>query len=200
MRYAFCLICVQRFAGKYRNPYLDFLKTTCMIFVYIFVGLIASVLFISALMPKSFNVEKNSIISRPVSEVMNRVADLNYYSKWNPWQQSDPTATHTITGTPKTRGHRYAWTGKKVGVGQLTLNNMDDRHIHFDLEFFKPWKSKAKDNWLFEAWGEGETKVTWQNSGQLPWPMASLMGPLINKNLNVQFEQGLKNLKAMCEA
>jgi hypothetical protein len=41
--------------------------------------------------------------------------------------------------------------------------------------------------------------VTWQNSGQLPWPIASLMGPMINKNLNHQFEQGLNNLKKMCE-
>jgi hypothetical protein len=171
-----------------------------MIFVYIFAGLIITLLIISALMPKTFNFEKTMVISRPVRQVMDRVGDLNYYSQWNPWQQSDPTATNTITGSPKTPGHKYAWVGKKVGVGSLTLNNLDDKHIHFDLEFLKPWKSKAKDNWLFESWGDGETKVTWQNSGQLPWPMASLMGPMINKNLNKQFEQGLSNLKKMCEA
>ena len=171
-----------------------------MIFVYIFAGLIITLLIISALMPKTFNVEKTMVISRPVRQVMDRVGDLNYYSQWNPWQQSDPTATNTITGSPKTPGHKYAWVGKKVGVGSLTLNNLDDKHIHFDLEFLKPWKSKAKDNWLFESWGDEETKVTWQNSGQLPWPMASLMGPMINKNLNKQFEQGLSNLKKMCEA
>jgi hypothetical protein len=67
------------------------------------------------------------------------------------------------------------------------------------LEFLKPWKSKAKDNWLFEHWGDGETKVTWQNSGNLPWPMARLMGPIIHKNLNHQFEAGLSNLKKFCE-
>lgn len=171
-----------------------------MIFVYIFAGLIVSLLVISALLPKTFNVEKTIVISRPVTEVMNKISDLNYYSKWNPWQQSDPSTKSSITGTPKMPGHKYAWEGKKVGVGSLTLKSLDDKHIHFDLEFLKPWKSKAKDNWMFEAWGEGETKVTWQNSGQLPWPIASLMGPVINKNLNHQFEQGLNNLKKMCEA
>ena len=172
-----------------------------MMFIYIFLGLIVTLLIIAALMPKIFNVEKTIVISKPLTEIMNRVSDLNYYSQWNPWQQSDPTTKSTITGIAKTPGHKYAWTGKKVGVGSLTLNNMDDKHIHFDLEFLKPWKSKAKDNWLFEQWGNGsETKVTWQNSGQLPWPIASLMGPLINKNLNHQFEQGLNNLKKMCEA
>jgi hypothetical protein len=85
-------------------------------------------------------------------------------------------------------------------VGSLTINSIDNKHIHFDLEFLKPWKSRAKDNWLFEAWGDGsETKVTWQNSGNLPYPMARIMGPMINKNLNKQFEEGLGNLKKMCE-
>ena len=131
---------------------------------------------------------------------MNKVGDLNYYSKWNPWQQSDPTARNTISGTPKAPGHKYNWEGKKVGVGSLTINSIDNKHIHFDLEFLKPWKSKAKDNWLFEAWGDGtETKVTWQNSGNLPYPMARIMGPMIHKNLNKQFEEGLVNLKKMCE-
>jgi hypothetical protein len=170
-----------------------------MIFVYIFIGLIVLLLVIAAMMPKTFNIEKTIFIARPVPEVMDRIGDLNYYSKWNPWQQSDPSTKNTITGTPKTPGHKYSWVGKKVGTGSLTLLNMDSKHIHFELAFVKPWKSQARDNWLFEPWGNNETKVTWQNSGQLPWPMASLMGPMITKNLNHQFEQGLNNLKKMCE-
>lgn len=171
-----------------------------MIIIYILLGLIVLILLIAALLPESYNVEKSTVIKKPLSEVMNKVGDLNYYSKWNPWQQSDPTARNTITGTPKSPGHQYRWEGKKVGVGSLTINSIDNKHIHFDLEFFKPWKSKAKDNWLFEPWGDGnETKVTWQNSGGLPFPMARLMGSVINKNLNKQFEEGLVNLKKMCE-
>jgi hypothetical protein len=168
--------------------------------IYILVGLIGLLLVIAALMPKVYNVEKTIVISKPVPDVMNLIGDLTYYSQWNPWQQSDPTTKSTVTGTPKTPGHKYSWEGKKVGVGSLTLNSMDDKHIHFVLEILKPWKTKAKDNWMFEQWGDGETKVTWQNSGQLPWPIARLMGPLINKNLNHQFEQGLNNLKKMCES
>jgi Polyketide cyclase / dehydrase and lipid transport len=172
-----------------------------MIFVYIFIGLIVLLLVISAMMPKSYSIEKSIVINKSPLEVMGKVSDLNYYSKWNPWQQSDPSATNTITGAPGTQGHKYAWQGKKVGVGSLTLLDKDAQHIHFQLEFFKPFKSKAKDNWLFESWGDGnQTKVTWQNSGGFPWPMASLMGPMILKGLNTQFEKGLSNLKTMCEA
>lgn len=171
-----------------------------MIFVYIFLGLIILLLVAAAMMPKMYSVEKTIIINRSTTFVMSRIADLNYYSQWNPWQQSDPTAKSTITGTAGSSGHQYAWEGKKVGVGSLTLLRKDDKHLHFELEFLKPWKAKAKDNWMFEQWGDGnETKVTWQNSGDLPWPMARLMGPMLNKNLNHQFEQGLNNLKKMCE-
>ena len=170
-----------------------------MIFVYIFIGIIVALLLIAAIMPKEYNVERSIVIAKPVRDVMNRIGNLNDYSLWNPWQQSDSTTKSTITGTPHTPGHKYAWEGKKVGVGSLTLNSLDDKHIHFDLEFLKPWKSKAKDNWLFEHWGNGETKVTWQNSGELPWPTARLMGPMINKNLGHQFSTGLANLKKLCE-
>ncbi|MFI5186977.1 MAG: SRPBCC family protein [Chitinophagales bacterium] len=170
-----------------------------MIFVFLFTGLIVAVLLIGAIMPSKYNVEKTTLINKPIGEVMNKVGDLNYYASWNPWQQMDPSAAKNVTGTAKTIDHKYSWHGKKVGVGSLTIKSIDDTHIHFDLEFLKPWKSHATDNWSFENHGDNTTKLTWQNSGNLPWPMARLMGPMINKNLNHQFEKGLDNLKKMVE-
>lgn len=171
-----------------------------MLVVYIILGCILGILLLAYLMPSKYMVEKSTIIKKSVVEVMEKVGDLKFYSQWNPWQQMDPTAKSNITGTPKTVGHKYEWEGKKVGVGSLTINSIDEKHIHFNLEFIKPFSSKAKDNWLFEEWGDGsEAKITWQNSGELPWPMARLMGPYLNKQLNKQFEAGLVNLKKMCE-
>ena len=108
-----------------------------MIFVYIFIGMIVTLLIIAALMPKIFNIEKTIVISKPAADVMDKVGNLNRYSEWNPWQQSDPTTKKDISGTPNTPGHKYAWEGKKVGVGSLTLNSIDDKHIHFHLQFLK---------------------------------------------------------------
>ncbi len=171
-----------------------------MLVLYIVLGLFAVLLIAASLLPKSYNVEKNIVIKRPAEFVMQRIGDLNYYSQWNPWQQSDPSAIGTITGTAGQPGHKYAWKGKKVGVGSLTLLSMDTKHINFDLQFIKPMNSKASDNWLFESWGDGnETKVTWQNSGELPFPIGRLMGPMISGQLNKQFVQGLESLKVLCE-
>jgi len=170
-----------------------------MIFVVLFIGLVIGVLLVAAFLPSRYNIEKTTVIRKPISVVMNKVGDLNYYASWNPWQQMDPGATKDVSGTPGTISHQYSWHGKKIGVGSLTIKNIDETHIYFDLEFLKPWKSHAKDDWSFENHGGSETKVTWHNSGDLPWPMARLMGPIISKNLNHQFEKGLNNLKNMVE-
>jgi len=170
-----------------------------MIILYILVGLFLLLLIIAALLPSKYNVEKSIIIKRPKSEVTEKIADLNHLKDWNPWQRAEPTAKAIISGNPRTAGHRYEWNGKKIGAGKLTIRDIDRKHIHFDVEFIRPWKSKASDNWLFEDWGTNETKVTWQNVGQLPYPIARLMWPMIIKNQNRQFVEGLDNLKKLCE-
>jgi hypothetical protein len=171
-----------------------------MLVLYILIGIIVILLVMALLLPGKYHVEKTAIIARPLPTVMDKVADLHNYAAWNPWQQSDPSAKGTITGTPKTPGHKYSWEGRKVGVGSLTLRDIDNRHVHFVLEFVKPFKSRASDDWLFEEWGQGETKVTWSNNGELPFPVARLLGPSITKGLNKSFVEGLSNLKKMSEA
>lgn len=167
--------------------------------IYGIIGIIVALLVIALFLPAKYNIEKSIVILKPVRDVMNRVADLNYYARWNPWQMTEPGSKMEIKGTPYIPGHEYRWNGKKIGEGRLVLRAIDHKHIHFDLEFIRPWKSFANDNWVFEEWGNGETKVTWQNNGELPYPMARLMGPVLNKTLHKQFEEGLRNLKKLCE-
>ncbi|WP_276479538.1 SRPBCC family protein [Paraflavitalea pollutisoli] len=167
--------------------------------IFGFVAIIIAMLVFALFLPSRYHIERSLVILKPVEEVMLRVSNLHYYSQWNPWQQKEAGSKMEIKGSPQTPGHEYWWSGKKIGEGRLILQSIDSKHVHFNLQFIKPWKSSANDNWLFEAWGNGETKVTWQNYGLLPYPMARLMGPLISKNLNKQFEEGLRNLKKLCE-
>lgn len=169
-----------------------------MIVVYIIAGLLIAIMVIAALLPAKYNVEQSIIIRRTSGEVMDKVGDFNTFSRWNPWQHRTKDA-YTITGAPRTVGHQYAWDSKKSGKGFYTLTGIDARHIHFKLEFLRPWKASAKDNWLFEDWGSHETKVTWQNAGDLPYPIGRLIGAAMNKNLQKEFTQGLNNLKQLCE-
>lgn len=171
-----------------------------MLIAYFILLLLVLLLVVAALLPKVYHIEKSVIIKQPVAAVMGKVSDFNFYAAWNPWQQMDPAAHVWITGQPKTPGHKYEWRGKKTGTGQMLLTTIDDKHIRLDVLFFKPWKSRATENWFFEPWSDGsETKVTWQNNGNLPYPLGRLLGPVIHKNLNHRFETGLNNLKKLCE-
>lgn len=151
-------------------------------------------------MPAAYTIEKTIIINKPLEDVFTKVGNLQYYSQWNPWQKMDPEAEQTITGTPLQPGHQYSWKGKKIGIGSLTLKEINDKEIHFKLQFIKPFNSKANDDWRFEAISPNETKAIWQNSGRFAWPSARLMGPMIMRGLHKQFDKGIANLKAMCEA
>jgi Polyketide cyclase / dehydrase and lipid transport. len=173
-----------------------------MTFLYILYGFLAIVviiLVIALYLPNRYFYEKTVIIKKPCDIVVNQVANLHHYAEWNPWQQQHKNIQKEITGTPKTRGHCYAWEGKKVGKGSITIRDIDNKHVFFQLEFIKPYKAQARDNWVFEEWGHGETKVTWQNFGDLSYPMGRIMGYIMNKPLDRQFNRGLKNLKTRCE-
>lgn len=171
-----------------------------MIVVYIILVLIGVVLIIAGIMPSKYSVHKEIIINKPCAEVFEKVADLNYYRDWNPWHKMEPNVASETIGTPATVGHKYEWSGKRIGQGSLTIKGITPpQEILLDLEFIKPWKSVALDSWTFTDLKNGSTKVVWTNSGPLQFPMARLMGPMITKNLNFQFEQGLNNIKALCE-
>lgn len=181
--------------------FFTFHKITRMVILYIIsalVALLVIVLIIALFLPSRYHIERTIVIPRPLSFVMDRVGDLHFYKQWNPWQRLEPDSPGEITGEPKTPGHSYAWNGKKTGSGSLTLRHINHKHIHFDLEFIRPWKASANDDWHFEEWGTGETKVTWQNSGDLPYPIARLISPIFRKMLEKQFTEGLKNLQELC--
>jgi len=170
-----------------------------MIVVYILVALVALFFIAAALMPASYNIEKSIVINKPASAPFEKVANLSNYRDWNPWQKMEPASISEITGTPASPGHKFAWEGKKIGTGSLTVKSaVPYKLVQLDLQFIRPFKSQANDNWKFEE-NNGSTKVTWQNDGGLPYPMGRIMGAMIKANLNKQFEIGLKNLKEACE-
>lgn len=171
-----------------------------MIVVYILSGLIAVIVLLMFILPGKYMVKKSIVINSDITKCYDMVADLNNYRDWNPWSKMEPDANKSISGTPKTVGHRYDWEGKKIGVGSLTVKKVNpNKSVDLDLEFVKPFKSLADDNWTFEQLPNNQVKVEWSNSGDLPAGMARLMGPMITKNLNQQFEQGLNSIKELCE-
>ncbi len=163
-------------------------------------ALVVLLFLLALILPNKYHITKTIIVNSSTENSFELVANLNHYHSWNPWAKMEPTAEHQILGTPKTIGHQYSWDGKKIGTGGLTITSINEPNsIELELAFLKPFASTAIDKWAFEQLPNNQTKITWINYGDLAFPMARLMGPMINKNLNKQFEQGLLNIKSLCE-
>jgi uncharacterized protein YndB with AHSA1/START domain len=169
--------------------------------ILIAIGAIVVLFFVVALfLPSSFSLERSIEINKSPELVFGQVADFNNWMAWNPWSKMEPTAKHTITGEPGTVGSSWQWDGEEIGSGKLTIAAITPpQSIHSTLEFIKPWESSATDDWKFEATENG-TKVTWASAGELPYALARYMGLMMDSILGTQMEQGLADLKSICEA
>lgn len=161
--------------------------------------MILGVLIVPLFLPGQYRIEKSILVKAPPETCFDLVADLNQYGRWNPWSKMEPGASKKIEGNPKTVGHKYSWSGGKIGTGSLTIKKLEPPGAaELEMQFIKPFKSVATDSWKFEAAGN-ETRVSWVNAGRLSYPVARLMGPFISKNLSQQFDEGLRSIKELCE-
>lgn len=170
-----------------------------IVLLYIF-AIIGLVLLVAFLLPNKYSISKTIIVNAAIKDCYMKIADLNNYKQWNPFAQMEPDASSFISGEANTVGHQYTWDGKKIGTGGLTILTVTPyTSIELELAFLKPFNSKAKDAWSFEQLPNNQVKITWANTGELKFPVARLMGPMIHKNLSQQFEKGLENIKTLCE-
>lgn len=168
--------------------------------LYLLFGIIALVLIVAAILPSSYTVERSIEIARPPEVVYPLVADYNNWLKWSPWPKMDPEAKQSVTGTPGAVGHSWSWEGEKAGTGSITLAQLEEnRSVQSKLVFKEPMTSEADDYILLEPTATG-TKVTWRNSGNLPYPVGRFFGLGIEGMLGPQFEEGLAGIKSLAES
>ncbi|MEM6842511.1 MAG: SRPBCC family protein [Bacteroidota bacterium] len=168
----------------------------------ILVGVLAVVvLFLVAavFLPSSYHVERSVVIQEPINKVYPQVSNLNHWSAWNPWTEADPTVENTIQGSGHEVGSVWAWNGEKIGVGSLTIQELEpNKFIQSRLVFEEPQMFESDDIWKFEQTESG-TRVTWINEGNLAYPVDRVFGLFIDGMLGKDFERGLTNLKHVTE-
>lgn len=169
--------------------------------VLLAVGALVALFFIvAAFLPPSYTVERSIEINQTPEVVFGQVVDFNNYLKWNPWSKMETDAKNTISGVQGDVGASWHWEGDTVGTGSLTIEKIEpNQTIQSKLAFIAPFASEASDHWTFTPTANG-TKATWHNSGPLAYPMMRFMGLGMESMLGPQFEQGLRDLKAQCEA
>ena len=166
-------------------------------------GAVIVVFLLTALfLPSTYHVERSIVINQPVDKVYPQVANLNNWTKWNPWTEMEPTAKNEVKGSGKEIGSVWTWKGNIIGTGSLTLKELQPNHlVRSQLVFTAPQSMESEDIWYFNPTSNG-TEVTWAMEGKLeyPYPVNRYFGLLMDGMLGPDFEKGLYKLKIVTEA
>lgn len=172
-----------------------------MIWLYILGGIIALLVIVALIAPKTYHLWRDINIDRPKNEVFDYLKYIKNQDNWSPWKSKDPNMTQSFEGTDGTVGFVSKWEGNKdVGMGEQEIKAIshNDR-IDTELRFLKPWKSES-DAYIKVEDAKGGTKVTWGFSGvnKVPFNIMMLFFNM-DKTVGKDFEEGLSKLKAILE-
>lgn len=170
--------------------------------LYILGGLIALVIILFLIAPKTYDVFRTVEIARPKGEVFDYLRSLKKMDEWSPWAKKDPNMKKTFTGTDGEVGCVSHWIGnKEVGEGEQEIKNIiDGERIESELRFLKPFKSTSDCYIDVESLDNENTQVKWGFSGDYKFPM-NIMSFFKNMDAFVgpDFEEGMASLKEVLE-
>ncbi|MFD1770693.1 SRPBCC family protein [Sphingobacterium suaedae] len=159
-------------------------------------GLIVILLIVALFVPKEFEAGSQITIDRPAPEVFDYVSSLRNQGNYDAWSRQDPNIEKKYTGTDRTVGFTYEWKSKKVGDGKQVITKIDPGK-RIDMNLFFSGTDIANPSFIeVTPLSSTQSQVTWQINGVMPYPF-NLM--TLCYDMNKDFDQGLKNLKAILD-
>jgi hypothetical protein len=144
-------------------------------------------------------IERSIKINKPAAHVYGIISDFKEWNFWSPWNHCEPTSKTTVTGEAGAIGQMLSWEGEVIGSGQMTSQNfVSDNIVQINLEFLKPWKSKAKVIFNLTAGKPDETTVSWSMDSELPIFMFFFKN-MLAAYMRSDFDRGLLMLKEYSE-
>jgi effector-binding domain-containing protein len=176
------------------------MKTIIKVVYWVF-GIIAVLVIIGYIIPKSYKVERvNYIKSKPLT-IYGLASNFKLWHLWVAWtKEVDTTAVFEINGEPAMVGTSWKWDGKDLGNGELVLSKLiPGQIVAYDLAFDKG-KYRSKGAIIIENLGDS-CKVSWIDEGDLGYnPINRYMGLFMDKMMGPDFEKGLAKMKLRAEA
>lgn len=167
--------------------------------LYLVVGIVALVVLLALIAPKTYHVSRSVVIEKPRSEVFTYLRSLKNMDDWSPWAKKDPNMEKKITGTDGEVGAVSYWNGnKEVGEGEQEITKIvPEERIESELRFLKPFASTSDAYLQIDEVDASSSKVTWGFSGKNKFPMSIMMLFMsMDKMVGKDFESGLSDLKS----
>jgi effector-binding domain-containing protein len=178
--------------------YMKFLKILGIV-IMVLIVIIAILGFVA---PKSYDVERSTIIDAPRELVYNHVKFWRNWSAWSPWAVQDPEMQVTVEGVDGEEGSSYNWQGdpEMTGKGAMTNTGIKEfEEISYHLHFMEPWESES-DGYVRLSEVEAGTMVVWGFYGETPFPWNIFMlFASMDKMIGGDFDKGLTLLKGIVE-
>jgi hypothetical protein len=170
--------------------------------LFVVVLILAGLFYWVTTQPDAYRVTRSRAIDAKPAVVYAQIADFHRWEAWSPWSKLDPGMKTTYAGTPGQVGSSYTWSGNdKVGEGRMTIvDEKPSERVYIRLEFLRPFKSVSTTTFKLLPAPSG-TEATWIMEGK-----NDLLGKAISTFVNMDkmigddFERGLSQLKALCEA
>ena len=169
--------------------------------LYVLMGIVLLISILGIIAPKDYEVNREIVINRSLSEVFSYLKLLKNQDNWSPWATKDPNMKKTFRGNDGEVGCISAWEGNKdVGSGEQEITNIvDNEIIESELRFLKPFKSTS-DAHIKVSEADGGTKVIWGFAGKNRFPISIMMLFMnMDKTVGKDFEEGLAKLKIILE-
>ena len=144
-----------------------------------------------------YYLERSINIDADLEVIKALVEDFNQWNSWSPWTIIEPDCTVKVEGDRGEIGHSMSWEGEIIGSGTNTLIEKNENELLYDLQFIKPFKSKALTGFTFESVDE-EVKVTWSMDSSLPF-FLFFMIKQIKALIGMDYDRGLRMLKEIAE-
>ncbi len=170
--------------------------------ILVILAVLAAILVVLGLVgPKSYRVERSTVLKAPVEAVYPQVSSLRNMQDWSPWKEKDPDAKMSLEGTDGAVGSSMSWDGNdKVGKGKQEITELvPNKSVRTVLTFIEPFESKSNGTIDLEAMGDS-TKVTWGMQGDNNF-VSRIMCVFMNmdKMVGPDFDNGLGKLKTLVD-
>jgi carbon monoxide dehydrogenase subunit G len=165
------------------------------------VVVVASVAVLALVRSKSAQVERVMTMAAPPAEVQARLANLQYWMAWSPWDRPEPDLHRIFEGPVSGAGASYAyWGDDNASAGRLTVVSASADEVRVRYQVEKPVPQATDFAFHLSPDGAG-TRVTWTaTSGKnLAAQTIDLLASRPPANA-AEMDKGLASLKSVAEA
>ncbi len=162
------------------------------------VALVILLVLIAFVLPRHYEVAREVSIQAPPAVVFAEVNNFSHWKKWMAWIRRDPAMKIEYSGPESGVGCISKWESESQGSGEMEIKqSVADQMVVYELRFpgFNPSTGKVV---LTEK--DGATHVRWSDAGDLGNnPISRWFGLFMDKMIGPDFQEGLNNLKTLCE-